>query len=206
MASTRENKIVTPTNDEAYDLAAHLARMADAANVLIKVSSQAERDALVNAVGKAVIRTDLNGLPIERNTGTGWVGTQYAELTFSQTGIPSASVWGVGTLTNDAALTTDAGLFTTATDSFTLTQPGTYTLDLAGTFGTAGTGRSFMQLATSGGTLLKRDSTTGEDSGGVSLASYRITAATTVVCSTFITLASGTTTWAGRVRIMKVGN
>lgn len=79
MSQTRFNKIVTITNDEVYDLASHMARMADSANVIIKVASAAERDALaalapggVLPTSTTVMRTDLTGHPLEKWDGTKW--------------------------------------------------------------------------------------------------------------------------------------
>lgn len=84
MSQTRQNKIVTITNDEVYDLALHQARLADSANVVIRVSSAAERDALTKAAGLTVARLDIPGQPIEIWDGTAWV-RQGAKV------IPSAS-------------------------------------------------------------------------------------------------------------------
>lgn len=78
MAQTRYNKIVTITNDEVYDLATHMARLADSAGVIIKVSSAAERDGLAALAGgtlpipTTVMRTDLTGSPLEKWDGTKW--------------------------------------------------------------------------------------------------------------------------------------
>lgn len=72
MSQTRPNKMVTITNDEIYDLATHQARLADSANVLVKVNSQAERDALPVTPGWAVVRLDLPAAPVQTWNGTKW--------------------------------------------------------------------------------------------------------------------------------------
>jgi hypothetical protein len=77
MSSTRQNKIITITNDEAYDLATHLARMADSTNVIINVSSQAEADALPSKyAGLAVRRLDIGVTAVDVWTGSAWFGAR----------------------------------------------------------------------------------------------------------------------------------
>lgn len=77
MAQTRQNKVVTITNDEQFDLATHLARLADSIDVAIRVSSTAERDALTKYLGMSVKRMDLAGMPIETWDGTLWQGINF---------------------------------------------------------------------------------------------------------------------------------
>lgn len=72
MSSTRQNGIVTITNDEAYDLAGHMARLADSANVVIPVVNQAAMLALTPYAGMIVARLDLPGVPTMTYTGTVW--------------------------------------------------------------------------------------------------------------------------------------
>jgi len=71
MSQTRQNKIVTITNDEVYDLATHQARLADSANVVIPVANQAERDVLTTFNGMAAARADTN-YNLEIYTAGGW--------------------------------------------------------------------------------------------------------------------------------------
>lgn len=71
MASVRQNKIITITNDETYDLQTHLNRLADSANVVIPVATQAERDALTASAGMVVSRADRNN-DLEIYTGSAW--------------------------------------------------------------------------------------------------------------------------------------
>lgn len=72
--------MVTITNDEVYDLATHLARMADSSNVAIPVASQAERDTLTLKEGLTVIRLDLGGL-IEVYASAAWKGAGSTAIT-----------------------------------------------------------------------------------------------------------------------------
>lgn len=71
MSSTRQNGLVTITNDENYDLANHMARLADSANVVIRVPNQAARDALTLTQGLVVCRLD-RGHVLEIYDGTTW--------------------------------------------------------------------------------------------------------------------------------------
>jgi hypothetical protein len=211
MPQTRPNKGVAPVNSDAYNLTPDLAALIDSLNVVIKVSSQAERDALPSSVktaGCIVVRTDLYGAPLERYDGTVWATVvSHAEWTFASTGIPSATVWGMGTPTLDSASTTDTGITSSgAVDTITLTPPGLYAVTLTGNFGAATTGRGFMQIMDGATTLARGPIPVNEDTGEAILASYRITAAKTLKFACYVTLASGTTTWTGRVRITRIGH
>ncbi|MEJ1195085.1 hypothetical protein [Pseudarthrobacter sp. CCNWLW207] len=158
--------------------------------------------------GQEILRTDMNQVSafgtVERWNGTGWDHLGHSEWTFSVAGVPSATVWGSSTMTNDAANTTDTAFVTTpGTDRLTLRDAGTYAIDVAASFGVTGNGRSFMQLM-NGATNVKRQPNTGEDTGGVSVANYKCAANTTLFFTSYISLASGTTTWAGRVRVTRI--
>lgn len=62
MSSTRQNGIVTITNDENYDLANHLARMADSANVVVQVVNNAALLALTPFAGMVAVQLDTGAL------------------------------------------------------------------------------------------------------------------------------------------------
>lgn len=65
MPSTRKNKIQVPSNSDAWNLVPDLTTMADTANVIIPVSSAAERDAIASpANGQKVARLDQDGAPL----------------------------------------------------------------------------------------------------------------------------------------------
>jgi hypothetical protein len=155
--------------------------------------------------GQVIVRSDLTQASgfgtIERWNGTSWDHLGHSEWTFNSTGIPSATVWGSATMTNDATNTTDTSFVTTpGGDRLTIRDAGIYIIDLAASFGTAGSGRSFMQILN-----VKRASTTGEDTAGVTIGNFKCAAGTTLTFSAYITLASGTTTWTGRVRVTRIG-
>lgn len=117
MSQTRPNKIVTITNDEIYDLATHQARLADSANVVIKVSSAAERDALPKTPGMSVTRLDVLGQPVEIWDGSVWnrmgpkvipgpnsqVGAQLANSAFTTGGFQPIFMPGTQVLVTDAS-------------------------------------------------------------------------------------------------------
>lgn len=60
MPQTRPNGVIVPINSDAYNLAGDLAAMADSANVVTVVASQAARDALSLYPGRTVWRQDIN--------------------------------------------------------------------------------------------------------------------------------------------------
>lgn len=67
------NGIETPTNSDAYNLTDDLAHMGETANVIIRIVSQADRDALPNLqAGVTVARMDLPQVPLERFDGAVW--------------------------------------------------------------------------------------------------------------------------------------
>lgn len=81
MSQVRANKIQVPTNSDAWtNLTTDLATMADSANVVIRVASQAERDALTKVAGLTVVRTDLPGDPIQTCDGTNWSTQQVPKV------------------------------------------------------------------------------------------------------------------------------
>lgn len=209
MPQTRPNKMTAPVNADAYNLTADLATMADSSNVVIPVASQAERDALTKKAGMVVIRTDLPGAPLERCDGTTWWNTQHSEWTFSATGIPTGSVWGTNTLTLDTANSTDTGFISCpGADQLTIRDAGIYAIHLVGQWGTGTTGRGFSQITNSGATTVftRSSAAVGEDQLSVNVPDLRVAANTTIKLTTYLTFAGGgTTTWAGRVRVTRIG-
>jgi hypothetical protein len=70
---TLPNGIEVPTNSDTYKLTEHLANMGNTSNVITKVATQADRDALPDPqAGDVVVRLDLPGCPLERYDGTTW--------------------------------------------------------------------------------------------------------------------------------------
>ena len=208
MPQTRQNKGVAPVNSDAYNLTPDLATLVDSLNVVITVASQAERDALTKKAGLCVIRTDLFGLPIERCDGTNWWNTQHSEWTFSASGVPSGTVWGTNTLTLDTANSTDTTFVTCpSADLLTIRDAGAYAIHLIGSWNATTTGRGFSQITdTSTNTVHARSSiSVNELVGSVNIPNFRCAANTSIKLTTYITLASGTATWQGRVRVTRVG-
>lgn len=84
MTQTLKNKIVVPTNSDAYNLTAALATAFLGANVVIPIGSNAERTTLTTAgvmTGQCIIRTDLPGQPIETWDGTKWLAYASGNIT-----------------------------------------------------------------------------------------------------------------------------
>jgi hypothetical protein len=106
MPQTQANKITTPVNSDAYNLAADLATMANTTNAVIRVNSQSERDGLTKVAGLTITRADLSGL-IEVCDGTAWnspVKRRHAEFTASGDGTTGAgSAWQLAVVTEDSS-------------------------------------------------------------------------------------------------------
>lgn len=210
MTAQTANKATVPVGSDGWNLTTHIKQAIETTRSIIPVATQAERDGLASLFPGSVLpvptfvwRTDL--MILETWTGTRWLTRPHSEWTFAATGIPSATVWGASVMTNDSGNTTDSAFVTTpGTDRLTIRDAGIYSVEVSAQFGTAGNGRSFMQIA-NGATSVKRTSTTGEDTSGVGIANFKCAANTTLTFSAYITLASGTTTWGGRIRVTKIG-
>jgi len=179
-----------------------------AAGARLPIFSTGERALLTPYQGMEILLMGTNQPScgtVERFNGSTWDHFGHSEWTFAAAGIPSSAVWGTNVLTNDSTKTTDTGMITTpGADRLTFRDAGEYSIDLSGTFGTLGTGRSFMQIGDGGTTTHKRAITTGDDTGGPTIPNFVVTAGQIIFLTSYITLASGTTTWAGRVRITRV--
>lgn len=119
MAQTRPNKMVTITNDEVYDLATHLARLADSAGVVVGVSGASERDGLaalwpggVLPIPFYVSRKDVPGAPLEIWDGTNW--SRYTRSHAKAAGTASIGIVPAGGLTGPFAQVFPAGRFSVA--------------------------------------------------------------------------------------------
>lgn len=83
----RWNKTKTPAGPDGWNLTPDLGTALDAANVVVPVATQSERDALAPPGGKyagmVVSRTDLPGAPLERWDGAAWTVTDVPWTTLS---------------------------------------------------------------------------------------------------------------------------
>lgn len=200
MSQIRENKVQVITNSDAYNLASDLATQADTTNVVIKVSSQAERDALVKVAGKCVIRLDLPSLPIERCDGTNWIGAQYAEFTSASNTAATGTAWGMGTFTLDAAPTTDSAFVTiNAIDKLQVVSAGIYDVTQLVAFTATISGVSWISVDGS--------YTTAMGSGLQNfIATRKLKLAAGGLIQPLLSHGSGSNrTFAGRVTVQKVG-
>jgi hypothetical protein len=96
MSQVRWNKIQTPTNSDSFtNLTTDLATEADTANVVVKVSSLAEANALAPPSGKyagmVVSRTDLPGAPVTPYDGANWSTQQVPKFWANNPHVGSAS-------------------------------------------------------------------------------------------------------------------
>lgn len=139
MPQIRANKITTPLPSDAYSLTPDIATLADSANVVIRVSSQAERDALTKVAGLCVTRSDLNGL-IEVCDGTNWLSSvkrRHAEFTGTASTTGGAS-WGFGVLAEVAgAKFNNTFAVPSAASKLTLAEAGCYSVTLKAGSGSA---------------------------------------------------------------------
>lgn len=150
MAQTRPNKIVTITNDEAYDLATHLARMADSANVIVNVYSQAEADAITpKYAGLAVRRLDLGVDAIDVWTGTAWFG---ARTPFGHAGITGGFLGGSQNPVNIASVVIRGGVtFDSVNKALVAPVTGWYDVRVKAYFSGGQTGLAMVQALVNGG-------------------------------------------------------
>ena len=74
MPQTRNNGIEVPVPSDPYNPPADMAKMADTSDVVRRVGSQAEQNALTDLrVGTVICRTDLAGQPLLSWNGTTWL-------------------------------------------------------------------------------------------------------------------------------------
>ncbi|MDQ5861282.1 MAG: hypothetical protein M3536_03360 [Actinomycetota bacterium] len=165
MPQTRANKITVPVNSDAYNLTTDLAAMADSANVVIRVSSAAERDALVKVAGLCVTRSDLGGL-IEVCDGTNWLSSvkrRRAEFTGTSDGTTGAgAAWQFSVLTKDTGNSfNDAFVTASASKSrITFAEAGTYIIHVKVGV-TAAPGVSYTSIKNSADTYAHGDGNNG---------------------------------------------
>ncbi|MEQ4566172.1 hypothetical protein [Paenarthrobacter sp. CAP02] len=82
---TLENGVVVPTNSDPYNLTDDLANAFKKTNGAVRVSSQAQRDALTKYTGLKVQRLDLPGQPEDTWDGTNWLPLAPVTLSFTST-------------------------------------------------------------------------------------------------------------------------
>jgi hypothetical protein len=97
VSQIRANKIQVPTNSDNFtNLTTDLATMADTSNVVVKVASAAEQNALAKSAGLITTRTDLPGSPIQECDGTNFAQQQKPKVWANNPRVGSSS----GLLTN----------------------------------------------------------------------------------------------------------
>lgn len=103
---TLQNGIIVPTNSDEYNPTQHMADAFYAADVVIRVASQAARDALVKRDGMAVARMDWGGMieVWDADLSLWSRGQHHTEFTGS-VAITTNTNWGSGALTRDTGQT-----------------------------------------------------------------------------------------------------
>lgn len=147
---TLQNLIKSPTNGDPYNLTDDLAAFGKTANVIIPVSTQAQRDALTDKfIGMTVRRLDLGGA-LQWWNGTDWTGTRHAEFTTDPNLVPTGVAWGLGIFHVDSTKTDDTGFCTIqATDKLKVRDAGIYSVTVALAFSTTISGVSWLGVESS---------------------------------------------------------
>lgn len=209
MPQTRPNKGVVPVNSDAYNLAPDLATMGDSLNVVIRVASQAERDALTKVNGLLVARTDLPGCPIERCDGTNWWGPSTAEWTTVANGLNTGTQYNMGVFTAVSGSTTDSSYAIVTGSGIQVQANGLYILSSTVTWSTTiGTSRAFIQADTAAANAAtprygRTPIGQGDDTGTHTTVAW-LTAGSSIYPAIFQNT-GGILNCTGRVRIGKVG-
>jgi hypothetical protein len=182
MAQTLYNGARVPTNSDPYDLTADMAKLCISLNIPIPVVNQGQRDGLAALaggtlpVGIMVLRRDQS-MFVEKWDGTGWKTSGHCEWMKTGNVAPTATVWGVGALTQDAGKTTDTAFVThPAGDVLQFRDAGTYSITFTAKATAAMTTRAFVQFDLVGGTEPFRTVVTGEDRGFVAIPNFRAAA------------------------------
>lgn len=133
---------------------------------------------------------------------------QLSHIEFTSTGnTADGGPYGIGTFTMDATNTTDSSMATAlGNGTITVLRPGIYAISSLTLFGTAATGRTFIDLAVPNPTLYQRVSiVVGEDAGALSMPNARIVAANTIIGFTAFKTTGTTIAPTNRVRITRMG-
>lgn len=163
------------------------------------------------AKGQLILRTDQTQVSpagtIERWNGAGWDHLGHSEWTFNQTNpaFTSGVQFGSGALTNDSGNTTDTAFVTTSGETLVVRDKGVYDVTLTGTWSDPSTSRAFSQfIDSSSGETYRQSASVDENLCTVTASGIRLAAGAVLTPSTFVIFASGTTTWAGRMRVTRV--
>lgn len=209
MPQTLYNGAIVPTNGDPYALTADLVKMCQSLNVPIPVTTLAQRDGLaalapggVLPVGTTVLRRDQS-MFVEKWDGTSWKTSAHSEWYRDGQVVPTASVWGVGALTQDAGRTTDTAFVThPAADQLKFRDAGTYAITFTAKTTTSTSGRAFVEFQSAGEAVI-RTVMTGEDRGAAVIANYRATADQILTFDVYQT-SGGNMTYGFRIRVTRI--
>lgn len=183
-----------------------------AAGAKLPIYSAAERAALTPYVSMEIQRLDLTQVSAagvkEIWNGSTWDHFGVSEWTFNQTnsGFTSGVLFGPGALTNDSARTTDAGFVTTVGETLVIRDSGIYSGTLTGAWTRPTTARGFSQITDSvSGDTFRASAAVDENLCTVNFSGVRFAAGAVLTPKTFAVTAAGSNTWAGRIRIARVG-
>ncbi|CAH0296471.1 hypothetical protein SRABI26_04395 [Arthrobacter sp. Bi26] len=209
MGQTLYNGAWVPTNSDAYDLTADLAKICLSLNIPIPVANSSERNGLAALaggtlpVGTMVLRKDQS-MFVEKWDGASWKTSGHCEWYRNNQVVPNTTVWGVGALTQDSAKTTDTAFVThPAGDVLQFRDAGTYSISFTAVADAAMTGRSFVEFQT-GGVAIIRTVTSGEDRGSAVIPNFRATAGQQLLFDTYQSSGANRTI-DFRIRVTRVG-
>jgi hypothetical protein len=130
------NDITTAIGSDGWNVVAHMKGLADTADVVVSVASQAERDGLaalapggVLPIPTTVYRTDLGRT--ETWDGVEWAGNvRHAEINYATASVPNNTAWGPGIGSIDATRSQYSGFATTPiNDHIEVSKAGVYAID-----------------------------------------------------------------------------
>lgn len=169
----------------------------------------AARDAKLTEYGSSAsnpLWVDVNG-ELQRHNGTSWAvvnGPQvHAEYVGVSQTVGTGVLWGLGTLTRDAAASVGpaSAITTPAASALTVTSAGIYAVSLFVAFTSGfGNGRGLVQVST-GGTTLGANSFVDEGQGTLSIPNLRMTAGQRIDFHVFQGTGTARTLGAPRIRM-----
>lgn len=211
MTAQTANKATVPVGTDGWKLTDHIKQAIETARVIIPVADVAERDALKDAFPGGVLpvptyvnRAD-NGNVIEKWDGAKWLSRPHVEFTFSQAGIPNATLWGPGTLTLDtSAASTDQSLATSPGGDLIQLNKGTYEIHFTGNAANVSTGTSWFQIRNSDESEVYDTGAGIEVWASAAIPNLRVLADNTRIRLRLKWTSGGSTTVSGRVRITRI--
>lgn len=211
MTAQTANKATVPVGTDGWKLTDHIKQAIETTRSIIPVADEAERDTLKDRFPGGVLPVPTyvnranNGAVIEKWDGTKWISRPHIEFTFSQAGIPDASLWGPGGLTLDTgAVTTDQALATSPGPDLLKLNKGLYAISFTGGVNRISTGTSWFQVRAGDESDVYAHGTGVEVWCTAAIPNLRIMADNTQLRLRLKWSSGGAVTISGRVRITRI--